>query len=62
LDAPAKLRPEFPPVLPRRILLALASGAALREALTAAAAPVLADWTSRAGASGGAILAAYRAG
>jgi TRAP-type C4-dicarboxylate transport system substrate-binding protein len=42
--------------------VALASGAPLREALTTAAAPVLADWTSRAGAPGEAILAAYRAG
>jgi TRAP-type C4-dicarboxylate transport system substrate-binding protein len=42
--------------------VALASGAALREALTTTAAPVLADWTSRAGAPGEAILTAYRAG
>ena len=40
----------------------LASGAPLRAALTAAAAPVLADWSARAGAEGQAILAAYRAG
>ena len=40
----------------------LANGAPLRAALTAAAAPVVADWASRAGAEGQAILAAYRAG
>jgi len=40
----------------------LASGAPLRAALTAAAAPVLADWSARAGEEGRAILAAYRAG
>ncbi|MBR0644116.1 TRAP transporter substrate-binding protein [Plastoroseomonas hellenica] len=35
---------------------------ALRAALTEAAAPVIADWETRAGAEGTAILAAYRAG
>lgn len=40
----------------------LSSGAPLRPALTAAAAPVLAEWSERAGAEGAAILAAYRAG
>ena len=42
--------------------VAMASGAPLRAALTAAAAPVLADWSARAGDEGAAILAAYRAG
>ena len=40
----------------------VASGTPLRAALAAAAAPVLADWSARAGAEGQAILAAYRAG
>lgn len=35
---------------------------ALRAALTQAAAPVIAEWETRAGAEGAAILAAYRAG
>jgi TRAP-type C4-dicarboxylate transport system substrate-binding protein len=42
--------------------VALASGVALRRALTAAAAPVVADWAQRAGTEGQAILSAYRAG
>ena len=40
----------------------LASGAPLRAALAAAAEPVVAEWATRAGAEGQAILAAYRAG
>jgi TRAP-type C4-dicarboxylate transport system substrate-binding protein len=40
----------------------IATVPALRAALTQAAAPVVADWTARAGAPGAAILAAYRAG
>ena len=40
----------------------MAGGAPLRTALAAAAAPVVSDWTSRAGAEGAAILDTYRAG
>jgi len=40
----------------------LTPGAPLRPALTAVAAPVVADWAGRAGEEGRAILAAYRAG
>jgi TRAP-type C4-dicarboxylate transport system substrate-binding protein len=40
----------------------IAAVPALRAALTQAAAPVIADWETRAGAEGAAILAAYRAG
>ncbi|WP_043834499.1 TRAP transporter substrate-binding protein [Muricoccus aerilatus] len=39
----------------------LSSGGPLRAALSAAAAPVLAEWSARAGAEGAGILADYRA-
>ncbi len=39
----------------------IASAPALREALTAVAAPVIEDWVMRAGPPGAAILASYRA-
>ncbi|MBV1799448.1 TRAP transporter substrate-binding protein DctP [Siccirubricoccus sp. G192] len=42
--------------------VAIATSPALRAALAQAAAPVVADWASRAGAEGEAILAAYRRG